>query len=505
VAKRSNPPVDPRIKRWNQLAKTDAPFQIRSVKIIESNVFASQTVKLERMIALIGLHGTGKSLFLRMIEAAFGYVAPVYSPPFLKGNNHMVLQSNVPAPEGTVEISLKTPSRIVTHTIDLSEPAETRAKLWKRDTGDSFRAWYADPIGAFNEFSYMYDNYDFTSSCTVSEAEQEVSRSGLDVLRNILGRRYDRVTVRSARVDDELEMPFISAYIGSKKFDNTVMSQGELWAHYTNWFLGSESDRGHLALLDEPEAFLASQGRRPLIDHIARLALSNDRQFMIGTHSPEMLARFPLTHVRMCVPSDLGTRVVTPQSLVQVHDCVGIETPIRSLALVEDDLAKILLSAIFSRFDIALTREVEIIPVGGAPEVLSGHRIMSKAERISCVAVLDGDQSINGSATTSGIDAAFFLPGAMPPEDQLIASTLGSLPLASEMIGSHPDQIFTAINSCRYLDHQYLLRRIAEQLGQSEPVLTQVLVQIWLLQPAISREAETLAAKIRNALSNTES
>ena len=130
---------------------------------------------------------------------------------------------------------------------------------------------------------------------------------------------------------------------------------------------------------------------------------------------------------------------------------------------------------------------------------------MSKAERISCVAVLDGDQSVNSSAMTSGTDGVFFLPGATPPEDQLIASTLGSLPLASEMIGSHPDQIFTAINSCRYLDHQYLLKRIARQLGQSEPVLTQALVQVWLRQPAISREAEMLAAKVGNALSNTKS
>ena len=350
----------------------------------------------------------------------------------------------------------------------------------------------------------MYDNYDFTSSRTASEVEQEVSRSGLDVLRNILGRRYDRVTVRSGWVDDELEMPFISAHVGSRRFDNTVMSQGELWVHYTNWFLGSESDRGHLALLDEPEAFLASQGRRPLIDNIARLALSNDRQFMIGTHSPEILARFPLTHVRMFVPSDSGTRIVTPQSLVQVYDCVGIDTPIRGLAFVEDDLAKVLLSAIFTRFDIALTREVEIVPVGGAAEVLSGQGIMSKAERISCVAVLDGDQSVNSSPTTSGIDAVLFLPGVTPPEDQLLASALDSLSLTSEMTGSHPDQIFTAINSCRYLDHQYLLKRIAEQLGQSEQVLTQALIQVWLRRPGIAREAEILVAKVRNALSNTK-
>jgi hypothetical protein len=468
---------------------------------MESNVFAPQTINLQRMIALIGMHGTGKSLFLRMIDAAFGYSELIYCPPFLKGYQGTYFKSAVPGAEGTVEISLKTPSGTVSHVVELGQPAEKRADIWKADIGESFHVWYADPIGAFNEFSYMYDNYDFTKARPKSEIKWEVTRADLDALRNILGRRYDRVTITSGRVDSELEMPSIFAHLGSKTFDNTAMSQGELWVHYINWFLRNEGDTGDLALLDEPEAFLAVQGRRPFIDQIAKIALRNDRQFVIGTHSPEMLARFPLTHVRMCVPSDSGIQIVTPKSLVEIHDCVGIDTPIRALALVEDNLAKLLLSAIFARFDIALGREVEIIAVGGTAEALHGQRIMGKAQRISCVAVLDGDQ-LTDPAAPSEADCVFYLPGPECPEDQLAASALHSIDLASKMTGIDADQIAIAINSCLHLDHQYILGRIAERLGYSEDFLTQIFIQLWLRRPEISREAEKLAVNVRNILLN---
>ena len=132
----------------------------------------------------------------------------------------------------------------------------------------------------------------------------------MDMLNNILGRRYDAVTVRDGHVDDEVDMPFISARLGAKIFDNTTMSQGELWVHYISWFLEAAEDKGHLALIDEPESFLAAQGRREFIDYIARAALRNDRQVVIGTHSPEILSRFPLANVRMCIPGDSGTQYI---------------------------------------------------------------------------------------------------------------------------------------------------------------------------------------------------
>lgn len=507
MTKQPDTPIDQRIKRWNRLTTTPAQFQVESIKIIESNVFAPQTIDLGRIVAFIGLHGTGKSLLLRTVEACFGYTTPVYSPPFLPGYSGVSFKTAVPSLEGVVEVSLRTPSGNIRHTVDLSQPAESRAQIWKKILGGSFMAWYADPIGAFNELHYMFDTacFDFTSEPATSEAEHELSQADLDALNNILGRRYDRVTVRNARIDDELDLPFISAMFGSKIFDNTVMSQGELWVHYINWFLEFEHDKGHLALIDEPETFLAAQGRRAFIDHIARSALRNDRQVVIGTHSPEILSRFPLENVRMCMPGDSGIHIVIPRSPIQIHDCVGIQTPIRGLALVEDELAKQLLVAIFAQYDTALTREVEIIPAGGAAEVISGHRILGKARRLICFAILDSDQRARqpSERSESSVGALYFLPGTECPEAQLVSSALEQLNWCAEVLGIHTDQLFTAISSCRHLDHQYRLGWIAEQLGYREEALTQIFMRAWSRRLDVAQEAERLARDIRDGLSRS--
>lgn len=462
-------PIDERVKRWNYLTATPAPFQVESMKIIESNVFAPQTIKLDRIVAFIGLHGTGKSLFLRMMEASFGYTTPVYSPPFLPDSSEIYQRSeNLPI-RGIVEVSLRTPSGNICRTVDLSQPPELRAQVWKEIFGENFMAWYADPTGAFTELHFMSDGYSFTHESTNSELERELSSSDLDALNNILGRRYDSVTVRSEHFNDQLVMPCLYARLGSRIFDNTMMSQGELWVHYINWFLEYEKDKGHLALIDEPESFLAAAGRRPFIDRIAQSALRSNRQVAIGTHSPEILSRFPLANIRMFIPSDSGIQIKVPRSLTDIQDFVGIQTPIRGLALVEDELAKQLLDAIFARYDSALTREVEIIVTDGASKVKIGSQILEKADRLTCFAILDAnertgqpevDTSESVEESESSAITLRFLPGTECPERELIASTLKEIDWFAELIGVHTDQVFTAINTCRHLDHQYLLGRL---------------------------------------------
>lgn len=500
MTKRPTAPIDQRVKRWNQLIATRASFQVESIRILESNVFAAQTIHLDRIVAFIGLHGTGKSLLLRMIEASFGFASSGYMPPFLPGPRSSHIKSLVPPLQGVVEISIRTSSECVSRTVDLGESDESRAQIWKQVFGESFAAWYTDPAGVFSELDYMNQNYDFNDEPLASEEERELNRADLDALRNIIGRGYDRVTVRDGNIPT-IETPFILARSGSKLFDNTTMSQGELWVHYINWFMDYQKDRGHLALIDEPESFLAAAGRRPFIDHIACLALRNDRQVLIGTHSPEILSRFPLANVRICVPDDSGNRIITPSSLIEIYDSVGIQTSIRAIALVEDELAKQILTAIFARYDTALTREVEIIPVGGASEVRIGSRILEKANRLACFPIFDGDQRQAGGNDKSSVMTSYFLPGVERPEDELTKSAIEQINWLSDMIGVHADRIVVAINSCRYLDHQYHLGKIAEQLGYREEMLTQMFINAWLRQCDVTQEAERLARDIRNGLS----
>jgi hypothetical protein len=195
-----------------------------------------------------------------------------------------------------MEVRLRVPGGIVSRIVDLSQPPERRAEIWKPDVDESFAAYYVDAYSALNSLSYIIDNFDFGSPRRDSDSERalrdferSLTKTELGIVRNILGRTYDRIAVRStfmgADINDRFYVPFISAVLGSKEYDNTSMSQGELWVHYVSWFLEREIDAGNLALLDEPESFLTARGQRPFIDSIAHQALRR------GKHSgPRLLS-----------------------------------------------------------------------------------------------------------------------------------------------------------------------------------------------------------------------
>ena len=498
-----SPSFDERVKRWNHLRTVRKDFQLESIRIIESSVLSPQLIELDRVIAFVGLHGSGKSLILRMIEAAFGYEASVYTPPFLPRD--YAPRSTVPQLSGILDVSLKTPSGTVTRTIDLRQPGKDRLAAWPSDVRDSFGAWYIDPLLAFVWLNYMYDNFDFTSKIKRSDHERHLSKPDIRALRNILGRDYDSVTIRSALIedgtDDELILPSVVAKLGAKTFDNTAMSQAELWVHYVSWFLKEKIDKGGLALIDEPEAFIAARGRRPFIDYVCHQALRRDLQLIIGTHSPEILSRFPLANIRMCVSGEDGIQIIKPESLFQIHESIGIETSVKGIVLVEDKFAEQVLSALFARYDTALTREIDIIPVNGASNVTAGVKLHENANRLSCIGVLDGNERHNPiDLPENYARSILFLPGEKSPEDEVLTSALMHASQIAETTGTRADNIIAAISSCQDLDHQYRIGAIARQLGYPEVVLTSVLVQAWLRQPMVAQQAEHLATEIRRRL-----
>ncbi len=281
------------------------------------------------------------------------------------------------------------------------------------------------------------------------------------------------------------------------------MSHGELWVHYVlTWFLHNEAAKEDLVLLDEPEAFLAARAQRPFIDEVARQAFIKRVQLVVATHAPEILTRFPLNNIRMCIPDNGGIRVITPTSFVQIQDNIGIETPVRALILVEDKLAKQLLGRLLARYDTALTREAEIISVGGESEVRSGLRILRHSSRLRVLGILDADQQSHVPRAPGAIEQpVLFLPGDTSPEDELLASAAEEARWIAKMLHLPVDDFNAAVSSCRNFDHQYQLKTLAAQLGQSESTTIFVLAQAWLRKPHISRSAKKLVKDIRSGIS----
>src|SRR5439155_2283312 len=131
-------------------------------------------------------------------------------------------------------------------------------------------------------------------------------------------RDYQEVT--SYTITDELPVDptaagnapyFIARLAGDREADSRQFSSAELWVQYLYWFL-NHVNKGSTVLIDEPEAFIADYGHRALADELARYAIARDLQIVVATHSPSILSRFPLRHIRMCCRLDGLIRVEPP-------------------------------------------------------------------------------------------------------------------------------------------------------------------------------------------------
>ena len=415
-------------------------------------------------------------------------------------------KSSISALTGVMDVIIKTPKGLASHVIDISRSAQERREIWEQVYGDSFEAYYMDPQSAFSMLSYMLDHYYFTWSDRDIYREYNFGSAERNDIRNVLGRKYDRISIRSVFMgsgeNDPFFLPTFYTEMGTRTFDSTAMSHAELWAYFVHWVLEDRIHRGGLALLDEPETSLAPRGQRPFIDHVARLAVRNHLQLIVATHSPEILSRFPPANILMCIPESSGIRVRVPRDQYQIRESIGIETPIRGIVLVEDELAKQLLEDIFALYDTALKYEIDTIVVDGEGNVIKALMLLKSRDRLACLGVLDADQLGKGSATGTGNsqEGIYFLPGSKKPEDELLTNALKEAQWISERIGASTQDIIIAVSSCQDLDHQYQIRSVARFLGRTEAAITSVLVSAWLRQPEIAHEAERLVNAIRRAL-----
>jgi hypothetical protein len=491
--------VDEREKVWKRLLGTHKPFEVNAIRIVESDIFAPQTIELKRVVALIGLHGTGKTLFLRMLEAAFGYTTPATVPPFVRGSDISHDPSEI---KGIIEVELNTPNGRVSRRVNLEQPASERHQIWKEATNNSLEASYISPIYLFVELMLLYQDFrSYRPDEPAGKGKYVKDGKKLKAISHILGREYKQIWIYPEDMNEEEDrgvyIPYIKADTDRGTIDVSMMSQGELWVNYVlNWFLDDDIAQEGLALLDEPEAFLAARAQRPFVDQVARQALAKNLQIIVATHSPEVLARFPLENLLMCVAGNDGIHLIKPKSVPQIREAVGLQTPIRMLIVVEDELAKRILISLFTRYDRALIRETEIVCAGGAGQVRNGMEILRGAEKLVCLGVLDADERRSESEEDQNV---FFLPGASSPEKELLSKANHNTTRTAARLNVSAEDFIAAVSLCRGLDHHYWIKTVAASLGFAEQIMTHELIQLWLEDIIVRKESEKLVMDIRSS------
>lgn len=483
---------DPRTQIWNRLLSTPPPVTVECIRIRNSRTFEDQEIRFTPATLIVGCHGGGKTLLLRLLESAFGYT--VHNPPFVGASKYRNYGKSYVG--GVLDVEVSVGGKQVTRTIDLSLYEEDRQAVWGGILPDTFWARFISSTELASEFSFYYQQLDVERF----QEERRYSSKELSAIRNILGRKYDSVTSRTIILDQLTESdgsetialaPYIRAESGSHSFESPTLSLGETWVHQVFWE-HSRLNEGSLLLLDEPESFLATRGHRPFIDEIARKCLNPSIQLVAATHSPEILSRFPVTHTRMCIRSQSGKlRVIEPDSFRQIENAIGVEAPTKAIVLVEDNFAAKVLFAILSQVT-GIPSGLEIVAAGGKNKVLAGVDALRNSKRVLCLGVLDADQR-NLSRPEAGI---FTLPGTADPENELLNTLADHASEIGIMLGRSEGKVLSALEAAAFLDHQYQPSILARYLEVDEAHLVNVLIERWLAESKVLEEARNLCAAL---------
>ena len=183
---------------------------------------------------------------------------------------------------------------------------------------------------------------------------------------------------------------------------------------------------GGLILIDEVEAGLHPWVQRLLMLHLQQLALRNDLQIIVTSHSPAVLDSVP-PNGRVFLDRDTKGKVtVCPPYRDIVRNALYGRSDAGLSLLCEDEAAEGILRGVFDYLNPRLGVKGELVRIGrdtGAGEFPAHARAFGKLGQIeNFIFVLDGDQ--RGSKLAEKIRSAggshdvpiLFLPGSCSPE-----------------------------------------------------------------------------------------
>lgn len=274
--------------------------------------------------------------------------------------------------------------------------------------------------------------------------------------------------------------------------------------------------KGALVLIDEVEAGLHPWVQQLLMLQLQQLALRNDLQIIVTSHSPVVLDSVP-PHGRIFLQRDEAGRVaVHPAYRDVVQDALYGRSGETLNVLCEDDAAEGVLQGVFDSLLPRLRIRRESVRVGrdtGAEEFPAHAKAFKQFGQIqNFVFVLDGDKR-NSDVERRIRDAAgnvvpvLFLPGQAAPEvwiwDRLRQNpnVAGELGVRSEELSSRMTQLDAVFDSASDQPSQIAKKKLdglSDPLGWSAPDIFRVIARLEANRP--ESDVQPLVEGLENAL-----
>ena len=491
----------------------DVAMWISNVEIHDSNVFATKPIKLDKYNAIVGVHGSGKSLLLELLYRKFGGGRHCSTAPLLAGDEHVF---DATAAYAHYDV-----------TVAIGEGSTNNNSSY---IPKGFHPIYLSTGQMFADMHYQLQNsgpleeneIDCDDDYSFSLA-YEYDDAGLDALERVLYRTYRSVKVY---LNNYGFLHVVAQTAEGRTIDSSMMSFGEFWVHWVLGWDGVHLDDPSPRLIDEPESFLASRGHKAFIEELFYRSSRRGSQLIVSTHSPDILARFPLSHIRLCTQTPNGVQVDQPRDVGHIRRDLDLKHPLRAVVLVEDDLARCVLEAILTKFDDRLLQEVEVAAVSVRSDTQSRTReICPDSEQISCAAnmsrnivvdglraltavqrvrhmgVLDGNARSYIDTMSIGVPVCF-MPGTRKCFQELAHVAEIHADAIGEDVGISESEVLGASTRYAASERSDWILKFGKQLGFSgiENPLTRALVRIWVGSVGVHDEARTMVNEIRSIL-----
>lgn len=322
----------------------------------------------------------------------------------------------------------------------------------------------------------------------------------LDSASYVIGKDYTRCEVWEIPDYASFDvLPYFRVASSGATYGSEDMGSGELALLITLWTLNCVP-KNSIVVLEEPETHVSARSQDALMDLVAWACDRRGLWLVITTHSPIVLRKLPLEHVRLLVVEGGKTRLICEPRLHQLASILGGGVAYRNLLLVEDECAKFLVLAILERVDPDLRHQFSVVVAdGGETRITAVLRELPRVDQWSVVGCYDGDMR-------GLVDAEDFewphvhLPGNRSPEELLREAVRGDTGPAKLATALHTsvENVSVALNASAGRDHHDWLDELSRALTIDKASVVRALTNVWLQVGEV--DAKTFAEDLRRAV-----
>jgi predicted ATPase len=324
----------------------------------------------------------------------------------------------------------------------------------------------------------------------------------LAIASYLVGKEYSEIELYEINDYGNREtFPYFRATVAGRTYGSEKMGRGELSLLLTYWTLKG-LPANCILILEEPETHVSPRSQDSLMNILAKFSDEKAMWTIVTSHSPTIIRRIPIEHLKLLIRNEGLARVVNATKL-HVSLLLGGGVAFRALMLVEDEAAKHFTLTILEHVDPELSRQFEIVSTSGEAGITAALRSMPSVKNwMVIVGAYDGDQ--RGAQPAGPLNwPTIFLPGQQAPEEILKHEMNKNKDFAEMVAKELPhdlDAVRIALNQAAGLDHHDYFHEVAAAVNLHVTVVYRAFGRIWLKDENNLESARALAEELRRIL-----